>query len=229
LEIARGVSWLESVDTMLSKMVDRTAALRDGLKRKTGVVEKVAAIVKNRWENCAGFKVIELEENGNHFNIVRPPRKESDSEKRYNIDVTKKSCGCGEWQDHGVPCIHAIAYFRLHKKVLLEQILHEEVHQYYTYENEKMLLRRNINPVCMELLCYDGKTLPPRESTIRSTGRRRKKRIRTRSRWAYDPEKSNIVCSRCQQRGHNVRTCLTREALAGQGTDTNNIGELDLS
>ena len=44
---ARGVRWLESVDTMLSKMVDRTTALRDGLKRKTGVVEKVAAIVKN--------------------------------------------------------------------------------------------------------------------------------------------------------------------------------------
>jgi MULE transposase domain/Ulp1 protease family, C-terminal catalytic domain/SWIM zinc finger len=210
-EEARDERWLYSVDTILSKTVERISDLRKKHKGKTGVVETVAS------------------KNDNLFNIVHPRRKASDTGMRYNIDVAQKCCNCDEWQDHGVPCIHAIAYFRFHKQVILEQILQEEVDQYYKYENERMLLRNNIQPICMEWICHDGRTLPPRESKKRSTGRRRKKRSRKRSRWSYEPEKSKIVCSRCHQRGHNIRTCIMREELARQGTDTNSIVELDLS
>jgi Transposase, Mutator family len=228
-EKSRDGSWLYSVDTMLSKMMERIASLRVLHKGKTGVVEKVAAMVSNRWVNCAGFKVVELEENGTIFTIVRRRQKASDDDIRYKIDVVNKTCDCGEWQDHGVPCIDAIAYFKLHKHMLLRNMLSEEVDWHYTYEHERCLLKKNIVPVCMERLYHDGSTLPPMASTKRSTGRPKKKRIRKRSRWAHDPEKSNISCSGCHQRGHNVRTCLTRKALAGQGATKNNTQELDLS
>ena len=148
---------------------------------------------------------------------------------RYKIDVVNKTCDCGEWQDHGVPCIDAIAYFKLHKHMLLQNMLFEEVDWHYTYEHERCLLKNNIVPVCMERLYHDGSTLPPMASTKRTTGRPKKQRIRKRSRWAHDPEKSNIKCSGCHQRGHNIRTCLTRKALAGQGATKNNTQELDLS
>ena len=52
-----------------------------------------------------------------------------------------------------------------------------------------------------------------------------KQRIRKRSRWAHEPEKSNIVCSRCHKRGHNVRTCFAREDLVNQGDNENGIRE----
>jgi hypothetical protein len=43
----------------------------NSIKGKTGVVEKVAALLNKRWENCAGLKVVELEENGRLFTIIR--------------------------------------------------------------------------------------------------------------------------------------------------------------
>ena len=100
-------------------------------------------------------------------------------------------------------------------------------------------MRKNIVPVCIESIAQDGNTLPPAPSKRKSTGRPKKQRIRKRSRWAHEPEKSNIVCSRCHKRGHNVRTCLAREDLVNQGDNENgtresqseeeNMRDLDLS
>jgi hypothetical protein len=75
------------------------------------VVEKVVAIWNQRWLNCAGFKVVEIEENGSRFAVARRGRRTSEPKVSYNIDVVKRSCDCGEWQDHGVPYIDAIAFF----------------------------------------------------------------------------------------------------------------------
>ena len=53
----------------------------------------------------------------------------------------------------------------------------------------------------------------------RQSGRPKTKRFRKRSRWAHEPERSNIVCSGCQRRGHNIRTCLARAELERQRED----------
>ena len=115
----------------------------------------------------------------------------------------------------------------------LDEILQNHVDRHYTYADETKLLKKNIVPVCIDRISHDGTTLPPKSTDKRRTGRPKKRRIRKRSRWAHEPEKSNIICSRCRQRGHNVRTCLLREELARNGTsdpfDIDNIQELDLS
>ena len=132
--------------------------------------------------------------------------------------------GNGFWNCYGHHyqlCIHAVAYSRLHRNLLLQQILDDHVDKHHTYEYEAQLLQNNILPVCMQRISPDGITLPPRRSRKRSTGRPKKLRIRKRSRWAHEPEKSNIKCSKCHERGNNVRTCSARQALATQ--------ELDLS
>jgi hypothetical protein len=165
-------------------------------------------MLNQRWVNCASFKLVELDENGTMLTVIPRGRRASEEDTIYNIDVVNKRCDCAEWQDYGVPYIDAIAYFRFHKKVLLEQVLSEHVDQHYTCENESMLLRKKIVPVCMKRVCHDGTTLPPKASTKRSTGRLKKQRIRKRSRSAYDPENSNSVCSKCHQCGHNMRTCM---------------------
>jgi hypothetical protein len=71
----------------------------------------------------------------------------------------------------------------------------------------------NIMPVCMDEIAPDGETLPPKKSSKRTSGRPKKLRIRKRSKFADNPEESNVVCSKCKRRGHNIRTCATREWL----------------
>jgi hypothetical protein len=165
---------------------------------------------------------------GTEFNVVRRGKLSSEEDVSYNIDVVHESCDFGEWQDHGFPCIDAIAYFRLHKKVMLEHVLSERVHQHYMYENEMMLLRKNVVPVCMEWVCLDGTTLPPKESTKRSTGRPKKVRIGKQSRWAYEPEKSKIVSSKCHENGHNVRTMPCQGRIERPRCRLEKSRELDL-
>ena len=233
-EKSRNGSWFYSLHSIILKMVERIAVLRTEQKGKSGVMEKVVGKVRNRWENCVGFRVHELEGNESLFVVYRKGKKASEEEESsYNIDVMKKFCDCGEWQEHGVPCIDAVAYCRLHKHLSLEEILNREVDHHYTYANETKLLRKNIVPVCIDRISHDGTTLPPKMSSKRSTGRPKKKRIRKRSHWAFNPEKSNIVCSRCRQRGHNIRTCLAREEQARQGMgsafDLTNVQDMDLS
>jgi hypothetical protein len=160
------------------------------------------------WRNCAGFKVLQLQ--GNEFNIVRQQTSATDSPKKYTIDTEGNICDCGEWQEHGYPCIDAMAYLRLHQKYSLNHILAEYVDKKYYYETEKEMLRLNIFPVCMDTVTPDGITLAPKFTSRRGSGRPRKRRIRKRPKWACNPEDSIVRCSRCSTRGHNVRTCLAR-------------------
>ncbi|KAG7337236.1 hypothetical protein IV203_036304 [Nitzschia inconspicua] len=95
--------------------------------------------------------------------------------------------------------------------------------EHYKYETVDELLKDNIVPVSLDILDQEGVTLPPNR-TKRSSGQPREKRIRKRSRFAHDPDKPPIVCSRCKKRGHNVNTCVAREQLEKQ-----HAAELDLS
>ena len=92
------------------------------------------------------------------------------------------------------------------------------VDQHYTYGMERQLLQKNIIPVCIDRIFPDGVTFPPGwDGSVvagKPAGCPRTKRIRARSKFKLDPSKSPIVCSRCGQAGHNVRTCVLRESLA---------------
>ena len=191
-EISRHGSWLHSVQTILATMILRIASLRDKYKDKTGVVDKVASKVRTRWDGCVGFKIANLRENGRIVTIFRRLPTMSSDPVSYNIDLVQKRCDCGEWQEHGVPCIDAIAYLRFYQNVSLQQILDEHVDRHYTYEHERLLLKNNIEPVCIELVSRDGVTLPPTSSNKRGTGRPQIKRIRERSVHSHEPHKSNI-------------------------------------
>jgi hypothetical protein len=246
-ENASDGSWLHTIDCVLRKMMDRIATLREKHKEKKGVVHDVIGLLEKRWELCAAYKVLEVGTEGCLFSVFHGNGGLTTqyADTAYTIDTLNSTCGCGKWQDHGVPCVHAMAYYRLRQKVSLNHVLENLVDRHYTYEDEKDLLRTNFVPVCIEHVSHDGCTLPPTPLLKRSTGRPPKKRIRKRSRWAHDPERSIVVCSRCKKRGHNVRTCLVREAMAnsaasvsqGGGNGTNGTGvaeqvvlpELDLS
>ena len=223
---AREGSWLFTVNNIVTTMYQRISQLREMKKGNTGVIGKVKAIISRRWQNCAGFKVVNLEERATRFVVTRLTQSASEEAVFYNVDVENRFCECGEWQDNGFPCIDAIAYFRLHKQMGVDNILAEEVNKYYTYDNELALLERNIQPVCIQVLSKDGVTLPPNGYLKRSAGRPKNKRLRARSQGTCEPEKSKKKCSLCHKPGHNSRTCARRQALAVKNADRNNIPEM---
>ena len=207
---ARDGSWLHSLDYMLGTMMERISTLRREVDGKTGVVAGVLSQVKTRWDKSAGFKVIEIMEGGDKFNVIRLSTKAGDNTQRYTIDVARKWCECGEWQEHNIPCIDAIAYYRFHEKLTADEVLANHVDKLYTYENEKEMLRMNIIPVCTDTITPNGLSKPPKPLTERGSGRPKKERFRRRS--IPSETRGGVVCSRCSMKGHNVRTCLRREA-----------------
>jgi hypothetical protein len=72
---ARDGSWLASLDFMLGKMMERIAFLRRKVKGKDGVLEGVVSRMKIGWDACAGYKVIELSNDGNTHTISRQREK----------------------------------------------------------------------------------------------------------------------------------------------------------
>lgn len=120
--------------------------------------------------------------------------------------MVNKNCTCGEWQEHGIPCVDAMAYCRHEEETTFDDVLVRHVSNQYTYENAQELLALNLVPVCMDSVTPDGATLPPRMSLKRTSGRPNKLRLKKRSCFAENPEESNVVCSKCKERGHNVRT-----------------------
>lgn len=162
--------------------MERITKLRTSSQGKHGILQDIKCVLEQRWDGCAAFVVLEVEAEGNLFTIIRQTTSAMGNGGRYTIDVGKKTCECGQWQEHGYPCIDAMAFFRLQQNKSFNYVLTEVVDRLYTYANTGQLLRQNIVPVCIETLSPDRSTMPPVPSNKSRTGRPRTKRIRKRQR-----------------------------------------------
>jgi hypothetical protein len=160
-EESRNGSWLYGLHTMLYEITERNDLLREKVHEKTGVVEKIACLMDKRWKNCTGSKVIQIQQNGSIFTVVGPTRRGSVNNRCFTIDVLNKRFDCGVWQDHGIPCLHATANYKVHKRLMLGQVLSDQVPPVYTYEYQRSILKNNVIPVCLDTIAHDGITLPP--------------------------------------------------------------------
>ena len=127
------------------------------------------------------------------------------------LNVSCNTCTCGKWQEYDIPCLDAMAYFRLFLEKDFEWVLRNKVSKYFTYGAEKDVLQKNIVPVVIDSLTYDGKTKPPEAGQKRKRGRPKSKRLRKRSRFANPEKESPQTCSICGQRGHYWKTCERRK------------------
>ena len=191
----------------------------------------ITQVMKKRWDKSASLEVIELEEGLGQFKVVDnsvPRDHDNDAAGNHDdnilpgvplmncqqsIHILKphfKWCSCGLWQEHQYPCRHACAYFR--KWLYLDWInilLQNEVHDFYLYNFLQKLSTRNVIPVVLDSLSYDGSTKPPLV-LHRTSGRPQSKRIRRRSEF-IDHDESPVTCSVCHERGHNWKTCKHKE------------------
>lgn len=112
---ARDLSWLDCIDTILDKLSTRITTLRMANKDKSGVVPNMHAVLQKRFANCANFQVVLLEEGDEKYKIIRSAYKAGERKRIHHLNVNDKTCSCGVWQDYCVPCVDAMAYFRLVK------------------------------------------------------------------------------------------------------------------
>jgi hypothetical protein len=215
------------MDNILGKMLDRMTEIRSRVGNNDGFVDNVTGLMKQRWEACGGYKVSPVGESGEEFSVVRVSETVLERRSKYTLNIKNKRCTCGEWQEHDFPCIHAITYFRWHEQIALDEVFAQYVGENYTFAKVKEMVSISFIPVCLETLVPDGETLPPKASLKRPSGRPKKKRFRKRSKYAYNPEDSNIVCSKCKQRGHNVRTCDIRARMKTDAENTNKTYDVE--
>lgn len=127
-----------------------------------------------------------------HFEVLNPL-----TSKTRIIKLDEKSCSCGEWKEMGFPCRHGAYIIKE-----LKRDVSAFVDPVYTLEYLKEVYKSRIVPVERELLLNDQTTEPPK--VIKKAGRPKKRRIRSRG--EVNPA-SQLTCSRCLERGHNIRTC----------------------
>ena len=229
-EKARDVPWKSCIHMILSKMVERIGDLSEKYKDKTGVVQEVENILRTHWDDCSGMSIVAMNgENGEVFTVFEPARGPFAVESiGYNMNVLTKACDCGLWQEHGYPCVHAVAFLKKHRNVSFEALL-EEVCPEYTYESNHSLFKRNFLTVCVDKVEMDTTILAPLFKK-RKAGRPKKKRYRKRSRVSTKSNETSTSarCSRCGIAGHNVRTCVARQANAEDEMVRAEGGQVDI-
>ena len=156
------------------------------------------------------------------FTVLEPPRGAfSVNTTGYNLNVSSQSCDCGLWQEHGYPCIHAVASFKKNGQSF-EDLL-AAVNAENTYEYNVQLFKNNFLTVCINKVVPDKSILPP-QFKKRKAGRTKKKRYRKRSRFSStNPSMMTTRCSRCGLVGHNIRTCVARRAGSGEEEEDVNL------
>jgi Transposase, Mutator family len=224
LSDARECSWIETIDYIMVKIISRASSLRAIYRKEKGLIEEWSTILNKRWEQCAGFKVHEVNEEGVQYLIERPTIGTNMTTRHHTINITDKTCSCGLWQEHDVPCIDACAYYRLREHKTIDSVK-EISSDYYKYEYVYAVFKNTFTPVIIDNLEKDGDTKPPCVQKKRKAGRPKFQRLRSRHK---GNKKIHIICSKCKKEGHNKRTCDARVARDKQ-KEKGSKQELDLS
>ena len=118
----------------------------------------------------------------------------------FTVNIQNKTCTCRRFQEDEIPCGHAVA-------VIAKRNLnvYEYCASFYKTETLKELYQENVRPLPHKdqwnLPQHLQITVLPPKTTI-PAGRPKKKRIRSRG-----ENKITIKCGKCEQQGHNIKTC----------------------
>lgn len=134
------------------------------------------------------------------------------SKQEYRVvDLAKRTCTCGVWEEMQYPCVHAHAAI-LHEKELVSSY----VHAAFLVSSCKEAVSGTIVPVDVEVCDRDETSLPPivqrrpgKQKTRRfpSAGEEEEKSSGIEQGDSAPTSKSAIRCSVCDLTGHNKRTC----------------------
>jgi hypothetical protein len=147
------------------------------------------------------LQVTQLDEVNKLYRVTRTQQTPNKYIRSHNVEVTNRQCSRGKWQEHDVPCTDAVAYYCIHEEKLLDYIFEKCSHAWYKYESHQKLFSKNIVPGVIDQLVMEGETCPPNKGKQQAR-RPRVRQIRNCSKYRV-AEESPIICSLCQQQGHN--------------------------
>lgn len=90
-----------------------------------------------------------LGSDGSRYKVKRPVLHVPDVYEVHVIDIPKKVCTCCVWQEHELPCVPALAFFKDWEGRSFPDIL-EYLPSIFKYSNQQMLTEKNIEPVIID-------------------------------------------------------------------------------
>jgi hypothetical protein len=143
-------------------------------------------------------------------------QEDTDYQVNHLLNVSQRACSCGIWKGYGIPCADAMIYYKEKEEKMLAEIMDSDaVSEFHKYPYYHELMKRKIEPVILDNLVSSTDVLCIAPVVVeRQAGRPPTKRLRMDKSRFGKVEESTIVCSICNKRGHNKRTCLARERLS---------------
>lgn len=211
---ARSGTWFHTLVQMVQITTNRIAGLRKDYAAEEGLVPWCTKLLEDNYNKSAAYSVQEIDDDtAGTFVVILNQQNwtaAGTTIDNHRLRISTKCCTCGLWQEYDLPCVHAMAYYRKHRRLLLPNIKSNYISSYYTYEMQNQLTAVNLVPVVISRLVMDEEeTLPPMNPK-RAAGRPKVVRIRNRSKYVNPQEQSRIICQLCHKRGHNQKTCLRR-------------------
>jgi hypothetical protein len=122
------------------------------------------------------------------------------SGQSYVVDLERRRCTCGEFQNHGVPCAHAMSFLRE-----IGSAPRDWVPYNLTLEAYRRVYETNLPPIDISNLLKrnerDDAAFPP------NTVRKKPGRPQTKRKEAGAQGPRGQTCGNCGIRGHKTSTC----------------------
>ena len=122
--------------------------------------------------------------------------------EKFIVDLTEHSCSCYFWDLVGIPCRHVVA--AIHYKI---ENLEDYVHPYYKKNAYLACYGPEITPINGQQMWLKSdfpELLPP---IYKTPPRRRREANEHVSHSKISKKNIAMKCTRCNQFGHNIRTC----------------------
>lgn len=136
----------------------------------------------------------------------------------HTVNLVERTCDCGKFQQRRIPCSHAIACLQ---KLDLNPDTH--IDPYYSMEVANQIYEGAFYPVRHEEYwpAVDDIKWAPNPALKRQKGRPRSTRIKNSMDWREHSSQTS-ACKKCQQPGHNSRTCTNVPRTVGESSSNSN-------
>ena len=148
------MNWLDCLHTMLDIISTRISNLRNEYKEKSGVIVRVEQQMRLLYNSSASFRVQAIEEDNDCYSVTPQQRHDGKRVNSHMVQIDLEHCSCGLWQEHEIPCIHAVSYFRMTKDTTLQQYSMRKYQRYIL----KSLYKIYIKTILIQLSLIDKVT-----------------------------------------------------------------------
>ena len=111
----RSLNWLKSLDGMIHKIMFKISNHRRNYnnKDKKGMIAFYLNEYKQLYDTSAKYNVIPINEEQKTYKVYLGEGDDYQHNKSHELNIKKKKCSCGRWQDMDLMCEHLFSYYRV--------------------------------------------------------------------------------------------------------------------